>query len=60
MSLLFNVLFAWKCKNTHHKLALDALTQLRCPGAAAWQPDTERYQGELRTLAERELGKRGG
>lgn len=30
------------------------------PGAAAWQPDTERYQGELHTLAERELGKRGG
>jgi predicted flap endonuclease-1-like 5' DNA nuclease len=37
MSLLFNVLFAWKCKSTHHKLALDALTQLRGPDALRWQ-----------------------
>ena len=37
MSLLFNVLFAWKCKSTHHKLALDALTQLRGPDAQRWE-----------------------
>ncbi len=37
MSLLFNVLFAWKCKNTHHKLALDALQHLACDNAEKWR-----------------------
>jgi hypothetical protein len=37
MSLLYNVLFAWKCKSTHHKLALDALRHLRGEDAEAWR-----------------------
>lgn len=37
MSLLFNTLFAAKCKNTHHKLALDALRHLQHPQAEAWR-----------------------
>lgn len=36
MSLLFSVLFAYKCKNTHHKLALDALKYLEIPNAEKW------------------------
>lgn len=36
MSLLFSVLFAYKCKNTHHKLALDALKYLEIPDAEKW------------------------
>lgn len=35
--LLYNVLFAWKCSSTHHKLALDALRHLRCPQAERWR-----------------------
>lgn len=34
---LYNVLFAWKCSSTHHKLALDALRHLQCPGAERWR-----------------------
>src|SRR5438093_968603 len=34
---LYNVLFAWKCTSTHHKLALDALRHLRGPGAEDWR-----------------------
>lgn len=37
MSLLFSVLFAHKCKNTHHKLALDALRFLDIPEAERWR-----------------------
>ncbi len=36
-STLFNVLFAWKCSSTHHKLALDALHQLRGDAAENWR-----------------------
>ncbi len=36
MSLLFSVLFAYKCKNTHHKLALDALRYLEIQDAEKW------------------------
>lgn len=36
-STLFNVIFAWKCSSTHHKLALDALNQMQGPGAANWR-----------------------
>lgn len=36
MTLLYNVLFAWKCTSTHHKLAMDALRHLRCPDASYW------------------------
>ncbi|MCA9115013.1 MAG: DUF4332 domain-containing protein [Planctomycetaceae bacterium] len=36
MSLLYNVLFAWKCKGTHHKLALDALPLMDRPDAEQW------------------------
>ena len=37
MSMLFNLLFAWKCNNTHHKLALDALRHIQCERAEDWQ-----------------------
>lgn len=37
MSLLFNVLFAAKCKGTHHKLAMDALLHLRGDDALRWR-----------------------
>ncbi len=36
-STLFNVLFAWKCSSTHHKLALDALHQMRGVAAENWR-----------------------
>ncbi len=36
-STLFNVLFAWKCSSTHHKLALDALNQIRGDTAENWR-----------------------
>ena len=35
--LLYDVLFAWKCSSTHHKLALDALRHLRHERADAWR-----------------------
>lgn len=35
--LLYNVLFAWKCSSTHHKLALDALRHLRGPDCERWR-----------------------
>ncbi|MBI1348376.1 DUF4332 domain-containing protein [bacterium] len=35
--LLYNVLFAWKCSSTHHKLAMDALRHLRVPQAERWR-----------------------
>ncbi len=34
--LLYDVLFAWKCSSTHHKLALDALRHLQSPAADQW------------------------
>ncbi|WP_197439936.1 DUF4332 domain-containing protein [Calycomorphotria hydatis] len=37
MSTLFNVLSAWKCKSTHHHLALDALLHLEHENAPRWQ-----------------------
>jgi hypothetical protein len=36
-STLFNVLFAWKCSSTHHKLALDALNHIRGGVAENWR-----------------------
>lgn len=36
MSLLHRVLFAWKCKNSHHKLALEALNHLQNDNAQMW------------------------
>lgn len=36
-STLFNVLFAWKCSSTHHKMALDALNQIRGEAAENWR-----------------------
>lgn len=36
-STLFNVLFAWKCSSTHHKLALDALNHIRGHAADNWR-----------------------
>ena len=37
MNLLFRVLFASGCRNTHHKLAMDALRHLRGADAERWQ-----------------------
>ena len=37
MNLLFNVIYAAHANGTHHKLALDALRDLECDNAAAWQ-----------------------
>jgi hypothetical protein len=34
---LFNVLFAWKCSSTHHKLALDALKHIRGDAGKNWK-----------------------
>lgn len=36
MSVCFDVLFAWKCSSTHHKLAMDALRHLRRIDAEDW------------------------
>ena len=36
-STLFNVLFAWKCSSTHHKLALDALNHIQGDAADNWR-----------------------
>ncbi len=37
MSLLLRVVFASACRNTHHKLAIDALRQLRHPSHELWR-----------------------
>jgi predicted flap endonuclease-1-like 5' DNA nuclease len=37
MSLLFRIVYAAHAKGTHHKLALDALRQLKSPEAEYWQ-----------------------
>jgi len=36
MSLYFETLYAWKCKGTHHKLAMDALELLSVEYADEW------------------------
>lgn len=43
MSLLYRVLFAAKCKSTHHKLALDALRHLKSAESEPWQKFFLRY-----------------
>lgn len=37
MSLLYRVVFASACKNTHHRLVLDALRHTRDPNAETWR-----------------------
>lgn len=37
MSLLFKVVYAWKCQGTHHKLAVDALRLLSGDQADRWR-----------------------
>lgn len=37
MSLLFSVVFATRCRSTHHRLALDALRFLKGPDADGWR-----------------------
>ncbi|MFN0217813.1 MAG: DUF4332 domain-containing protein [Hyphomicrobium sp.] len=37
MSALFRIVYAAHANGTHHKLALDALTQMRRPDAEAWR-----------------------
>lgn len=37
MSLLYAVVFASRCRSTHHRLAVDALRHLQGPDAEAWQ-----------------------
>ncbi|MCA8988965.1 MAG: DUF4332 domain-containing protein [Planctomycetaceae bacterium] len=36
MSLYYRTLYAWKCKGTHHKLAMEALRLLKCEYAEHW------------------------
>lgn len=36
MSTLFNTLYAWKCKGSHHKLAMQALMQIDSPHQERW------------------------
>jgi hypothetical protein len=37
MSMLFRVIYAWQCKGTHHKLAMDALRLLDANEADRWR-----------------------
>ena len=37
MSLLYSVVFASRCRSTHHRLAVDALRHLQAPDAELWQ-----------------------
>ncbi|MGQ0532015.1 MAG: DUF4332 domain-containing protein [Caulobacteraceae bacterium] len=37
MSLLYAVVFASRCRSSHHRLAIDALRHLRAPKAEAWR-----------------------
>jgi len=37
MSLLYTVVFATRCRSTHHRLAVDALRHLRSPDAQRWR-----------------------
>src|SRR5215475_6026404 len=37
MSLLYAVVFASRCRSTHHRLAVDALRHLKSPDAQDWQ-----------------------
>jgi hypothetical protein len=37
MSLLYAVVFASRCRSTHHRLAVDALRHLKSPDANDWQ-----------------------
>lgn len=49
MSLLARLIYSSACPSTHHKLAMDALTQLRCAEAEEWQRlFLNYYEGYLR------------
>ncbi len=37
MSLLYAVVFASRCRSTHHRLAVDALRHLKCADAETWR-----------------------
>lgn len=37
MSLAYDILYSQKCRSTHHKLAMDALRQLRTPDRQRWE-----------------------
>lgn len=37
MSLLYRLVFSFRCSSSHHKLAIDALRHLRGPAAENWQ-----------------------
>lgn len=37
MSMVFEILFAWKARSTHHMLALDALRHLQSPLQEKWE-----------------------
>ncbi|MGE0046181.1 MAG: DUF4332 domain-containing protein [Hyphomonadaceae bacterium] len=37
MSLLYSVVFATRCRSTHHRLALDGLRHMKGPDAAGWR-----------------------
>ncbi len=59
LRLSFNVIFAWKCSSTHHKLALDALIRckvrrLRTGAICAWPMLAATCRGRrLRTISSR-------
>ena len=43
MSVYYRTLYAWKCKGTHHKLAMEALPLLSCEDADEWSNLFLRY-----------------
>ncbi|MDX2275199.1 MAG: DUF4332 domain-containing protein [Hyphomonadaceae bacterium] len=46
MSLLYAVVFASRCRSTHHRLAVDALRHLQSPDADAWRDLLLHYHKE--------------
>ncbi len=46
MSLLYSVVFASRCRSTHHRLAVDALRHLKSPDAARWAELLLHYHDE--------------
>lgn len=46
MSLLYAIVFASRCRSTHHRLAVDALRHLQSPDAEAWSDLLLHYHKE--------------
>ncbi len=45
MSVMFNVVFASRCRSTHHKLAMDALRHVRGDDSVLWRNLFLKYHG---------------